>query len=102
MKVQLLKTTKYKKKMLSPGMHDVIQKCAKEWIKIGIAREIAENKKSQQPKKDKTPVEVIQEGELAELQAAAKELEIDTEGKSADELKEEIELAKELELGEDE
>ena len=42
MLVKLLKSTKYKKKMLPPGTHDVIQKSAKEWIKIGIAVEVVE------------------------------------------------------------
>lgn len=100
MKVELFKTTKYKKKMLSPGTYDVTQKCAKEWIKIGIAKEIAEPKKNSSTKKDKNPVDIMQEGELVELKAVAKELEIDVEGKSLEELKEAIELAQELELKE--
>ena len=69
---------------------------------IGLKKveEIADPKKNTTKKKDKNPVDIMQEGELAELQAVAKELEIETEGKSLEELKEEIELAKELELKE--
>jgi len=45
MTVELRKSTKYKGKILSPGTHDVIQKSAKEWIKLGIAVEVSVTKK---------------------------------------------------------
>ena len=69
---------------------------------IGLKKveEIADSKKISSTKKDKNPLDIMQEGELAELQAVAKELEIDVEGKSFEELKEAIELARELELKE--
>jgi len=98
--VKLFKSTKYKKKILSPGTHDVTQKSAKEWIKIGIAREVTEDKKNLTAKKEKTAVEIMDDGQLAELQVAAKELKIDIDGKSYDDLLEEVELARELDLEE--
>ena len=51
-------------------------------------------------KKDKTQTDIMNEGQLAELQAADKELEIDVEDKSYEELLEEVELAKDLNLEE--
>jgi len=98
MLVKLLKSTKYKGKMLFPGTHDVIQKSAKEWIKNGMAKEVKEAKKTSDDtaKTVKTQTDIMNEGQLAELQAVAKELEIDIEDKSYEELLEEVELAKDL------
>ena len=67
-------------------------------IKLGKVREVSDKKSSS--KKDKTPLETMKEGELYELQAVAQELNIDIEGKSYEELLEEVELAREIGLKE--
>lgn len=97
--------------MISPGTHDVIQKSAKEWIKIGIAKEVKEEKKTSTPPPVTTAVITPpKEGDnaqstddmtLEELQSAAKKLDIETDGKDAETLKAEIDLAKELDLKEE-
>jgi len=65
----------------------------------GFVKEITD-KKSTSNKKDKTPLETMKEGELYELQAVAQELNISIEGKSYEELLEEVELAREIGLKE--
>lgn len=41
-KINLFCSTKYKGKIISPGIHDVTQKKGKEWISLGIAQEVKE------------------------------------------------------------
>lgn len=79
MTVKLLKSTKYKGKILSPGTHDVIQKSAKEWIKLGIAVEVSQEKQTAKVvKKESKETENDKSDEkLKTLQSEAESLDVD-------------------------
>ena len=79
MLVKLLKSTKYKGEILSPGTHDVIQKSAKEWIKLGIAVEVSQEKRTAKVvKKESKETENYKSDEkLKTLQSEAESLDVD-------------------------
>jgi hypothetical protein len=88
MKIRLAKSTKYKGKILTPGIYEVTKKKGMECIKLGIANEIETLNSS--ANKNKSTSEVVEEGLFYQLQAEAKALGIDTEGKSFEDLKSEV------------
>lgn len=94
-KIKLLCSTKYKGKIIFPGIHDVTKKKAYEMVKMGKAKPVNEDEKSLDNKSDS-----LQAGELEKIQAEQHNKEIDIDGKSAEALADEIELAKELDLQE--
>lgn len=83
--------------MLSPGIQEVTKKKAYEMIKLGRAELVTEVKKPIDNNSSKGSGG-LQAGELEKLQQEAEQYDIDIDGKSAEELDDEIELAKELDL----